>query len=408
MQSKIIIIGSGIAAISAIKSIRESDATSEITVYGKEAFLPYFRIKLSKNILEKIDPDKILVQQAVWYEKNRVKLVLSTEITGINPEKKEVSLSTGGKDNYTKLLIASGAKNFIPNVRGMEDIEIYSIRDIEDTWNVFDNLTNKQDALIIGGGVLGLEAAWIFSQNGKKVTISERSSGLMVRQLDEESSKMLIEIIENNNVNILLNSAVDSFKKSEKIICHFKDGDIKEFDMIFFSTGITPNIDFLKNSDIQTNRGVIVDKTMKTNLEDIYAAGDVAEMENSIAGLWSIAMVQGKIAGQNISMPDSPSYYENVIPSLSMNAFNISLFSMGRIEKTNNSNSVKEINFEEKKYTRLFFENDYLVGAIVIGDNKNSLIFKSLIEKKIPLINIDLSKSIEELILYMKDAIASI
>ena len=119
-------------------------------------------------------------------------------------------------------------------------------------------------------------------------------------------------------------------------------------------------------------------------------------------------MVQGKIAGQNISMPDSPSYYENVIPSLSMNAFNISLFSMGRIEKTNNSNSVKEINFEEKKYTRLFFENDYLVGAIVIGDNKNSLIFKSLIEKKIPLINIDLSKSIEELILYMKDAIASI
>lgn len=398
MHNKIIIIGTGIAAISAVKAVRETDTTSEITMYGKEAFFPYYRLKLSKNLFEKADPDKILIQQKNWYDENKINLILNTEITHVDFEKKEVSLSNGKKSTYDKLLIASGARNFIPNTSGIADIDIYSIRNIEDSWRIFETSPNKNSVLIVGGGVLGLEAAWIFNQNGKHVTVSEQSSRLMIRQLDEYSAEMLQKIIESYNVKVLKNSLIDNFEKNEKIHCCFKDGNTLDIDMVFFSTGITPNIDFLIDSEIPSNRGILIDKTMKTGIENVYAAGDVAEYEGKIAGLWNIAMTQGKIAGHNMVMPESPIYYENIISILSMNAFNTSLFSMGDIAEKDGVISICEIKETENKYTRIYINNGFLVGAIVIGDNKRSLLFKSVIEKKLPLIDVDSTTSIEELI----------
>lgn len=390
MDSKIVIIGSGVTAISAIKGIREVDSDSIIHLIGQEKDYPYKRLRLSKDLFGNLDESKLLIEKKEWYEENNVKLYLNTKALNIDFNDHVVFMSDGKSIEFDKLLFANGASNNIPRIEGINNAGVFTLRTLEDAKKIKNSYESKNSIVQIGGGILGLELVWNLHKQGKKVLIAEIAPRLMPRQLDEKASKILLNIIEGYGIKVLLNTGVTKIRGAngvEGITTTY--GDEISCDMIVYSAGTSSNIDIIKGSVIKTNRGIIVNDKMETNIKNVYAAGDVAEFDNMVIGLWNIAVKQGKIAGYN--MAGNIAIYENIIPIATMNAFNISLFSMGNIDEAKCSNVLIEEDNDQINYIKIFTNENKIVGAILVGDTGKSLLLKSAIEKQITIGDADLA-----------------
>jgi nitrite reductase (NADH) large subunit len=398
LSSGIVIIGGGIAGISAIKAIREVDGDVEISMFSNEIFYPYNRLRLTKGLFGNLEEDNILLQKKQWYEANKVKLNINKGVTGINIEDQEVLLSDGSKIKYNKLLLACGSSNFKPPIEGIDKENVYTIRYLEQAWEVKRAAEDRKTPLIIGGGIQGLETAWELNQQGNLVHIAEIQARLMPKQLDERASKILQEIIEDHRAKIHLNTKVEKIageNSGEAIVT--KEGIAIPCDMIIYNAGTRTNIGVIKNSLIDINKGVIVNSKMQTNIENIYAAGDVAEFKDRISGLWNIAIEQGKTAGYNMVGKDEE--YKDIVPVTTLNAFGVSLFSMGSIDESECNMTLIEDGADNKTYKRIFIKDNKVIGAIVIGDTKKSPILKSAIEGQVSLDKFNLSSiSVEDLL----------
>ncbi|MEG1255529.1 FAD-dependent oxidoreductase [Clostridium sp.] len=403
MTKRIVIVGNGIAAISAVKAIRETDLDSEVYLIGEEEFYPYNRIRLSKGIFNQIEENKILLQKNEWYEENKIKLLVNTKVVNLNTDNNEVLLCDGRKIKYDKLLIANGASNKIPLIDGIGKEGVYTLRDLNDALNIKSTLNESKDVIVIGGGIQGLETAWILHQHGIKVIVAELLPKLMPYQLDDKASEILKNIIESYGIQILSNTTVKDILGDVKVEGILIDEKKQlKCDMVIYSVGIQPNIDLIGNTSIETARGILVNDKMETNIKNVYAAGDVAEFKNHVSGLWNIAISQGKVAGYNIA--GNEIVYQNITPVTTLNAFGISLFSMGCIEETKSTMILVDEDINSKVYKKILIKNNNIVGAIIIGDTKKSPLLKSAIEKEINLDKFDLYNiSVDELLEKLKN-----
>lgn len=391
LNDRIIIIGGGIAGISAIKAIRETDSTIEIHMISNEKFYPYNRLRLTKGLFGNLSSEDILLQKKEWYEINKVNLHVDKEVTWIDVKEHEVILNDGDKLNFSKLLLASGAHNFTPPIEGIEKENVYTIRHLEDAWAVKEVVGAKKKPLIIGGGIQGLETAWELSQHGEEVAIAEIQSRLMPMQLDIRASQILRNIIEGYNIKVYLEMQVYKILGGNEVTGVSGENGLQiSCDMVVYNAGIRPNIKYVKDTPIQFNKGVIVNNKMETSVKDIYAAGDVVEFGGRTFGLWNIAIEQGKAAGYNMIGRDK--IYKNIVPITTLNAFGISLFSMGNVDEDKCHYSLIEECEDDKSYKRIFIHDNKIVGAIVIGDTKKSPILKSAIENQTLIDKFDLYK----------------
>ncbi|MBA8934515.1 NAD(P)/FAD-dependent oxidoreductase [Clostridium beijerinckii] len=398
LEEKIVIIGSGIAAISAAKAIREIDKQSEIVIFGEEKFYPYYRIKISKGLLGNLEEDKLLIQKKKWYTDNNIQVYSDNKVTGVDTKNKEAILENGTRVPYTKLLLANGASNLTPPIKGIDKPGVFNLRTLDGALKILEYLNNVKRVLLIGGGVQNLEIANILSECGKKVIIAEFASRLMPRQLDEFASDKLKKSIEAQNIEVMLDTQVQEIFGEEKVKGFItKSGAQGACDMVIYSTGIMPNVSIAQNTDLEVNKGIVVNNKMQTNMKDIFAAGDVSEFNGRVYGLWSMAMQQGKVAGANICNQDL--IFEHSAPVTSLSAFGISVFSMGYIEGDQDIDLLVEGSDNEHKYYKILISNNHIVGTIVLGDNKKFMVIKSLIENKIEVnINEAAKYSIDEFI----------
>ncbi|MEK6266800.1 MAG: FAD-dependent oxidoreductase [Clostridium sp.] len=403
MAKRIVIVGTGIASVTAIKAIRERDFDSEIYLIGQEKFYPYNRIRLSKGIFDSLDENSILLQKKEWYEQNKVKIFINTKVVKINTESLELILCDENKVKYDKLLITTGSSNNIPPIDGICKEGVYTLRDLNDALNIKDSLSVSERVIVIGGGIQGLEIAFILHQHGKKVKIVELQSRLMPRQLDHKASEILKNIVQSYGIEILTNTGVKKITGDARVTGILIDDEVElKCDTVIYSTGIKPNKELIENSKVQAERGIVVNNKMQTNIENIYAAGDIAQFDNQIIGLWNIAIAQGKVAGYNIAGKET--LYEKITPVTTLNAFGISLFSMGCIDESDSTNILTDEDINLKGYKKIFIKDNRVIGAIVIGDMKRSPILKSAIEKGIPLTDVDLSNiSVDELLDRLKN-----
>lgn len=401
MNGKIVIIGGGVAAVNAIKGIREQDKASSIHLVQNENFYPYYRIRLTKSIFDKVNIDQLILQKKEWYEDNNITLYLGREAVSIDTKAQQVTLDDGVKLDYTSLLLANGASNFVPAIEGIHKDNVYSIRYLTDIVDIRSHSSDKNSVLCIGGGVQNLEAAWVMCSQGKKVTIAEFMDRLMPRQLDTKGSELLKKAVEDCGAKILLGTEVTKLTGNDKVSgAETKDGQLIGCDMVIYSVGVRANIGLYKDSPIKINRGVIVDDHMRTSEANIYAAGDVAEF-GRYSGLWTIAMEQGKIAGQNIGGNDVS--FTGVVPVTNMNAFNISVFSIGDIDENSFTHTLVESSEDEKIYKRIFIKDNIIIGAIIIGESKDSNIIKKFIDRQTLFKDIDFTNiSVGEFVTHLR------
>ncbi|MDK3015184.1 FAD-dependent oxidoreductase [Bacillus sp. RB3] len=404
MEKNFVIIGSGVAAVNAAKTIREYDKGSNIFIFGEEPLLPYKRIKLSKDLYSDLHSEKVLIKKKKWYQDNHISVFINTKVVKINTEEQFIVTSNEAVFSYHKLLICTGANNRRLEINGINKKNIFTIRDMKEVDELKGHLEDKESVVTIGGGVQGLETAWSILKAGKKVSIVEVAPLLMRRQLDTKSSLLLKRKIEKEGVKVYLNTSIDSILGKESVTgIKMNDNSQINCDSIVYSIGVTPNTKLVHDTAIKLNRGIVVDEKMKTNIDSVYAAGDVAEVNNEIEGLWGTALEQGRVAGSN--MVSKTAIYKKEIPTTIFNAFNVSLFSIGVVNEEQCDTTIVEEDGKEK-YTRLFIKDNKIVGVISLEGVAASIPYKSAIEKHVSLEGIDLlNTNISEIMSKLKEKI---
>lgn len=370
-----VIIGNGIAALSAAESIRKNDKESKITMITREPYNTYFRIKLSHLLGHEYELEKLYVRPESWYKSNNIDIMLKCSVVSLDTDKKIIHLDSSDKIKYDRLIIATGSYSFIPPVKGRDKNGVYAIRSLDDVNNLNKYIKDKKRGIVVGGGLLGLEAAWSLKQAGYDINVIEFFPRLLPKQSDEEGSKIIENIIENSGIKLILNAEVAEITGDDADGVILKDGRKVQADFVIFSAGIRPNVDIAKDSDIKINRGILVDDFMRTNVDDVFAAGDVAEYNGKIYGLWTVAMAQGRNAGLNAA--GIRTKYKEVIPSSTLKITGVDVFSSGDISgEKSTSYSYKDGNI----YYKLFIKDNKLVGAILIGDISSSTKIKKAID----------------------------
>jgi len=404
MEKNFVIIGSGVAAVNAAKTIREYDKGSNIFIFGEEPSLPYKRIKLSKDLYSDLHSEKVLIKKKNWYQDNRISVFINTKVVKINTDEQFIVTSNEAVFSYHKLLICTGANNRRLEINGINKKNIFTIRDMKEADELKGHLEDKESVVTIGGGVQGLETAWSILKAGKKVSIVEVAPLLMRRQLDTKSSLLLKRRIEKEGVKVYLNTSIDSILGKESVTgIKMNDNSQINCDSIVYSIGVTPNTKLVHDTAIKLNRGIVVDEEMRTNIDSVYAAGDVAEVNNEIEGLWGTALEQGRVAGSN--MVSKTAIYKKEIPTTIFNAFNVSLFSIGVVNEEQCDTTIVEEDGKEK-YTRLFIKDNKIVGVISLEGVAASISYKSAIEKHVSLEGIDLlNTNISEIMNKLKEKI---
>ena len=404
MEKNFVIIGSGVAAVNAAKTIREYDKGSNIFIFGEEPLLPYKRIKLSKDLYSDLHSEKVLIKKKKWYQDNHISVFINTKVVKINTDEQFIVTSNEAVFSYHKLLICTGANNRRLEINGINKKNIFTIRDMKEADELKGHLEDKESVVTIGGGVQGLETAWSILKAGKKVSIVEVAPLLMRRQLDTKSSLLLKRKIEEEGVKVYLNTSIDSILGKESVTgIKMNDNSQINCDSIVYSIGVTPNTKLVHDTAIKLNRGIVVDEEMRTNIDSVYAAGDVAEVNNEIEGLWGTALEQGRVAGSN--MVSKTAIYKKEIPTTIFNAFNVSLFSIGVVNEEQCDTTIVEEDGKEK-YTRLFIKDNKIVGVISLEGVAASISYKSAIEKHVSLEGIDLlNTNISEIMSKLKEKI---
>ena len=378
-----VILGNGAAGVSAAEAIRERDKTGSIVIVSDEAYTAYNRPMLTKSMTTGLGIDTIAMHEESWYEENRIFQVLGRKVSGIDPREKEIRLDDGTVLRYTKLIYALGSECFIPPIPGADLPEVVAIRRLKDAEKVSELVKQTKHAVVIGGGVLGLEAAWELKKSRCQVTVLELAPKLMGRQLDDAAGDMLKLIGEAQGIRMETGVTIASIEGDGHVTgVKLSTGEVIPAELVIISAGVRANVALAKEAGIAVDRAVIVDKAMRTNVKDIYACGDCAQYEGMNYAIWPQAVEEGKTAGA--SAAGDQAEYVPVSPALTFNGMNTSLFAAG--DNGKNPNLIyRTVEFKDlgrKQYEKYYFLNNRLCGVILIGDVSKMAKMTELLEKK--------------------------
>ncbi len=370
---RFIIIGNGAAGTTACEEIRLRNKKCTIEIISAENVIGYNRPMLTKGILSDVDPINFYIKPEEWYRENNIILTLNMRVTEIRKESKEIVLDNGETKSYDKLILATGAESFIPPIKGADQEGVFAIRDMAGVKKIQMFLKQVKKAVVIGGGVLGLEAAWELKKAGLDVTVIEKSANIMGKQLDARGSQLLKEATEKSRIRVINNLGIEEITGSGKAVgVKLSDGSIAEGEMIILSTGVKQNIELAKDIGIETSRSIIVNDKMETSVSDIYACGDCAEYKGVNYAIWGQAVEMGKAAGINAVGDEYK--YEAFTPSNAFNGMGTSLFAVG-----DNGKDPEKVykTFEiydgaKNTYEKLYFVNNRFCGGILLGDVSKS------------------------------------
>lgn len=367
-----LILGNGAAGVSAAETIRERNSTCSIVMVTKEDCLPYSRPMLTKSVMGKEDREELLLHDPAWYEERRILNLTGKRAEKIDTREKEVTFDDGIRLKYDKCIYALGSECFIPPIPGNEKQEVVGIRRLSDIEKINSLLSTSKQAVVIGGGVLGLEAAWELKRAGLSVTVLEQGNQLMKRQLDEEAGEFLKTIILEKGVDVKFQAATREIEGGDKVTgVRLEDGTVLPADLVVISAGVRANVSLAEAAGAKSGRAVMVNEHMETTVPSIYACGDCAEYEGINYAIWPQAVEMGKAAGANAA--GERISYKTVTAALTFHGMDTSLFAVGDPGKDpGKAYEIRREKDEDKKiYKTYYYEAGRLVGAILIGDTSD-------------------------------------
>lgn len=374
----VVILGSGIAALSAAETMRRINDKVDITIITNEDRLTYYRLNLTRYLCGEMAEGDLCIHDQYWYDKQRYKVYRNRVVVDIDRTNQVVLTGDGLSVSYDKLLVAVGAHPFLPPIKGYNQSGVYSIRTIEDANAIKRLIEEGSKVLIIGGGVLGLEAAGALSQLGAAVTIAEGHEWLMPRQLNKKAATYVERDLKSKNIQIEYDfKTMEIIKSKEQFNVISKDGRSVECDVVIMATGVRSNTYIARKAELEVNRGVVVNDYMETSDPLIYAAGDICEHYGITYGLWNVAQYQGKIAAMN--MLGIATAFGGVPRSNVLKVLDVDVFSIGEIQAHDGGYELIE-KVDLDRYIMFLIKDNRVVGSIAIGYYKESYKIKELVE----------------------------
>jgi len=391
---KYVIIGNSAAAVGCIEGLRKCDKSGSITVISDETHHVYSRPLISYYLAGKVKPDNMVYRHKDFYEKNNVTTMFGRKAVSIDPKAKKVALDNGKSVAYDKLLIATGSSPFVPPTQGLKDqSNVFTFLKYDDALGIEKLINPQSRVVVVGAGLIGLKAAEGLAPVTGGVDVIELAPRVLPMILDEQAAAPVQKRLEENGITFHLGITAEKVvgdKKVEKVI--LKDGTELPCDVLVMGVGVRPNVAEAKAAGVEVNRGIIVDDAMRTNVKDIYAAGDVTEGvdlitgERKIMALWPNAYAQGRAAAYD--MCGSKDDFDGVFPMNAVGFFGLSMITAG-IQGGDGIEVLVKRNEQTGATRRFFVKDDKLVGMILVGDVDRAGIYTYLISEKIPLSSLD-------------------
>lgn len=375
MQTRYLIVGGGTAGQSAAQAVRSLDADGSILIAAKESELPYNRPMLTKALEQMIPREKLLIKNEAWYQEKHIDVHLNTQITSVDMKQHTAVTSEGDLVRFDKLILAMGANSFVPPIPGADLPHVFTVRTISDVHHISERLPDVQRAVVIGGGVLGLEAAWSLTRYGAEVTVIEQGERVMQRQLDEDASARMLAAIEGHGTRFRVSSGVREIAEHSVFLLN---GEELPADMVILSTGIVCCTALAKTiSGVCTGKGIKVNEFMETGVQDVYACGDCAELNGRIYGQWQPSSQMGKTAGMSAA-GEKHAFFAPSIPML-FNGYGTSLCVIGDAGYGPGEYETATLVQSDRCLEKLWFKQGVLTGVSMVGDTQKSAFYKKAV-----------------------------
>ena len=377
---RVVILGGGIAGISAVESLRQAAPAAEITLVSKEADLPYYRLNLTRYLAGEIAAADLPIHPESWYGEQKVEILRGAEASELAFDAAAVILSDGRRLDFDRLVLTAGAHPFVPAFPGTQRQGVSTLRTQADADCILEAVRSGASSVVIGGGILGLETAGGIARRGGKVTVIESHEWLMPRQLSRRAGELLADWLAHIGIGLRTRASTEELIGDGQVSAvRFKDGVSIPADLVVLAAGVRPNSHLARRAGLDVGQGVIVDDHLFTSHPKVLAAGDITEHRGVLYGNWSAAQYQGAIAGMNAA--GSNVEFGGIPRSNTLKVLGLDLVSIGKFEPDDGSFQVIERE-KDGRYARFVFRDSRLVGSILLGDTSIASALKKAVEGK--------------------------
>lgn len=381
-KKKLVMIGNGMAGVRTLEHLLKlAPGRYEMTIFGAEPYPNYNRIMLSSVLAGGTEMQEIVMNDWSWYAENRIKLHAGHTAVRIDTKARKVYSDQGAVADYDTLIVATGSRPFMLPLPGADKEGVIGFRDIADCQIMQEASRTCRKAVVIGGGLLGLEAARGLLNLGMDVSVVHNSPYLMNRQLDEQASKMLQAELEAQGMKFLLSRQSELIYGKRRVKgLRFADGGEAEADLVVMAVGIKPNVSLAKSAGLEVNRGIVVNDYMETSVPGVYAVGECAEHRGIAYGLVAPLYEQGAVLAKRLAGAETAGY-EGSVTSTKLKVSGVDVFSAGLYEETPGTRALRYQDELDGVYKKLVIQDDRLVGAVLFGDTSDGAALFSIIKK---------------------------
>jgi nitrite reductase (NADH) large subunit len=384
VSEPLVIIGNGMAAARLVDELAQCAlGRYAIAVIGDEPRLAYNRVLLSSVLAGETTSQDIELKPASWWSERGVTLKYNCRATEVDVGRREIKIAGDESISFSKLVLTTGSSALRLNVPGADLAGVYTFRDSRDVDLLLTLAAQRKRVVVVGGGLLGLEAAYGLAKAGAPVTLIHLMDRLMERQLDGPAGALLKSLVERKGIEILLHANTARIHGESRVEgIELVDGRRIEADAVIFAAGIRPNIELAKEAGIAVNRGIVVDDQLQTGATDIFAIGECAEHRGVCYGLVEPAYEQGRVLAQHLAGREAA--YKGSVVATNLKVSGVGVFSAGDFMGGEGSEALVLTDFNHGTYKKLVITDGKLTGAVLVGDTGDALWYLELIRTRQP------------------------
>ena len=384
---RVVIVGAGVAGVTVAEEVRRVLEHAEVTLVGDEPYAFYNRMAITRLVSESVSIESLYLNRRDWAESRRIDYRRGVTATEIDRENRHVSLSDGHRVPYDRLVIATGARPFVPPIDGFGAEGCFVLRTIDDAVQIQQHIRRRRcrTAVVVGGGLLGLEAAYYLAQLDVRVLVVDRGPWPLSRQLDEHAGALVWEMLQDLGIELVPRTeALRILADGAVTALELVDGGLIDGELCLVTTGIQPNSELAAAAGLDVSVGITVDDGMQTSDTDIFAVGDVVDHQGRRVGLWPASVEQAQVAATRIVGGDA-SYSASAQPAR-LKVPGIDLLSIGVVDaKSSESRTVAVSAYGTRRYRKLVLEGGRLMGAIILGSPELFDDVTTAVERKLDL-----------------------
>ena len=387
-KKKHVIIGCGTAALAALKEMRKVNAEDEIKLVTMEPHLPYSPTSLPYLISGKIKETEISMVMDDFFDRMKAVWIRDKRVGRLDTEKEEILYDSHERESYDSLLIATGSEPLFPSIPGLNNEQVLQLRTLDHARELMAKMKGTQTAIILGAGLIGMHVAECLAEHGIRVQVVEMLPHILPAYFDKDASGMIQHVLEKHGVTFFTGRrATEVAWKKRSVEILLEDGERLQADLLLVATGVKPRIAFLNGSGVKINDGILVDSEMRTNVVNVFAAGDVAAAKSFLTGEHGLnpilpnAAEQGKIAGSN--MAGQKKEYEGWLPMNTFSFFGHRAVSVGKQAPAEGDEVVVGEDDSAGAYKKIIYRDGRLLGAAFLDTDVEAGVFQYLIRRRV-------------------------